>query len=166
MSTAMKTTIILIGGPSAVGKDHFIGELERESSLRSMLGIFGPFQSMTAPEGQDVKRMLISELARILKAPPDVLILKWQAFFRRKYIDSLLWQYPHIRFRGVFLKLVPDQHAERMYQKHSVRYGFPDMAAALAECKRQAKNDLSNFKKLRVPITYIDADSQEIIDGD
>ena len=166
VSGEMKTTIILIGGPSAIGKDSFVRKLDQEPSFRSRFGICGQCFTMTATKGQDVKSDYFTKLDQVLEKQPDVLVLKWQAFLKRRHIDSLQDKYPGIAFRGLFLKLAPQKHAERMYHKHKDRYGFPDKAAALAKCKSQARGDLARFKRLAVPTWYVDAETYEITEKD
>src|SRR5436190_11484658 len=98
--------IVLVGGPSAIGKHSFIEALRESQDLRRRFGISENARYFTNESGH----VLRAEFHRLLDAvyretPAAEVIVKWQAFVKPALLQRLSSTYPETTFRGICLWL-------------------------------------------------------------
>jgi len=154
------TQLIVIGGSSAVGKNTFINTLQKDSSLRTQFGIGEDVRWITDKKGNEVKRAFREDLPAILGTNPDTVVLKWQAFMKKRHFEKIIDNFPFVSATGLFLWLPYQVHVEQFFAKHRKRYHLIDTKSARARCQRQVRGDLKRFAGLRLPTVFVNPRTQ------
>src|SRR4051812_20145647 len=118
--------VFLVGGPSGIGKDWFIGRLQAEVETRQRFGIPNDACYLTAKKGDELKNWKERLKVAYASDPSATVVLKWQASMHRSSVEWICREFPGTEVRGLFLWLEENKHVERFLGKHQGGYAPAD----------------------------------------